>query len=357
MDLSHLTSLSINAASISATRLIKLISSAPELKELKLENADLLEGTWPSVLKPISQLEHVDHLHLMYLREDGCKCFFLKQIESEHSGAFMSNPFEHAFDNDWEDDYNSIDDDTEEDDDDDDSDGPLPNLEPPDDPLVSALPSDNVGAAEAVHGTGEQHGSGDNDDSAHLADDARDKAKQDEEDMPDYVPSGTPREYGGERGFYVCVEGHSLVMKRLQTFIDEYNVGESISDPGADTFPGFGGIAMGGGGFTIPLTVGGDAQAPPAPANFNAFMTAMAQGLGIPPHPADHAPGGANNANAPPAAATTTTAGAAADTGATTAAASTANTTATAPTTDLATNVTTTTLENWSDVPGLWVSE
>lgn len=297
MDLSHLTSLSIISATIDAADLAKLITRAAKVKDLKLECIDLVKGSWPSVLKAISELESIDHLHLMYLREDGCKCFFLKQLDMDSVGGFMNDAFDNAFHHEWDDEYD--DSENESADTHDDDGDSLPDLVPSDDPLVLASPITHVVEPELKLGG---RGQGDVEDSKKDTGDGA-KAKGDDaadDEMPDFVPSGTPLDYGGERGFYVCVEGHRLILKRLQTFIAEYNVGESITDP--DIHAGFAG--MGGIAIPMPPGAGGNGQAPVDVNGFNAFVTALSQGLGLPPHNPHHGPGGPPSANATQAATT-----------------------------------------------------
>ena len=84
-------------------------------------------------------------------------------------------------------------------------------------------------------------------------------AAQVEDDvMSEYVPDNVGDQ--SERGFYICIEGHEKIARRLATFIDEYNVGEYM-DP-ADDMMGMGAIPVGG-GMAIPIAVG--AGPPPGP--------------------------------------------------------------------------------------------
>ncbi|KAM0717223.1 hypothetical protein Q7P37_007075 [Cladosporium fusiforme] len=322
MDVSHLTSLSINSAAIHATHLIKLVSRLTEVKDLKLECVNLTEGSWPSVLTAISKLGNIAHLHLMFLREDECKCYFLKQRESASADGFMDDAFGNAFGNEWEDELDYADDDF----DDDHSDGSMPDLEPADDPLIAGTPTDNDAAQELLSGASAH---GDAKDKHFVTGDAE-KAQDgvdDEENMPDYVPPGSHFDHGGERGFYICLEGRSLITKRLPTFIDQYNVGESVDHPGLGGLGAF--AAMGGIAIPMPPPVPAPAAGVPAPPTFNALMAAFQQGFGLPPHNPNAAPGGAANANPPQPAATT--AGGGTNTGPTTTAAPAAPTTTTTP--------------------------
>jgi len=73
----------------------------------------------------------------------------------------------------------------------------------------------------------------------------------DEDAMSEYVPRDFPRDYSSERGFYVCIEGHDKIVKRLNTFIDEYNVGEYMDENDDGFLPPMGPFAMGHGVATV----------------------------------------------------------------------------------------------------------
>jgi hypothetical protein len=261
IDFSKLTHLNIIGLSIDAARLTKSIARLTNVKDLRLYCVEVTPGNWTTVLVAIKQLEHLNHLHLMYLRESGCKAYFLKQ----HDVPIIDDPDEMDpgfFVNEWDDEDDDSDVDNY-------SDGGMPDLQPVDESLMpQTTASDNAATAAAAPTT-------------------TGPTQVDDDGMPEYVPDGIVD--GIERGFYICIEGHDKIAKRLVTFIEEYTCGEYM-DP-ADDLMGMGG-AMGaipvGGGMAIAVGTG-----PPPPgafvsqtagAGFGAFMNAMGLvGLGPPP--------------------------------------------------------------------------
>lgn len=280
MDFSHLESLSLKRLSTSASLLIDMVLRAENVQELRLDSINISEGSWPGVLKALATLEHLEHLHLMYLTEAGNKSFFLKQselIDDSHHHGFMDYPVDALYD-DWTD---------EDEEDDDDSDDDLPDLHPVDD---DTLPESEAGySTEAVTS---QAGEPSNATSNTPQD--TDQTRREIESLPDYIPPNTTvEEFNGERGFYICVEGHDLIARRLKTFAEQYNVGDSASEPNH-----IGNAAL--------AALHGMVAVPQGPA-MNALINAMGGPLGAGPVQHNHAPAPApaQSANTP----TTTGAG------------------------------------------------
>nr|OQO20262.1 hypothetical protein B0A51_13706 [Rachicladosporium sp. CCFEE 5018] len=271
-----LTHLSLKEIYLDQTWLAKMLVRMKLLKELRLDGIDLQKGTWPTVLKVIAKLEHLDHLDLMYLRENGHKAFFLKQNVNDDA--------EHDLDADeWADSHNG--------DDEDDSDE-MPDLEPvggddmPDlEPAEAGTPAGTSKKSTTQEITDDPATWGE--DPMHLLPPRTpaDKSEQsphaslpnhDElgEELPDYVPTGSAIDYG-ECGFYICVKPHNKIMRHLKVFIREYNIGEH-QDPHDDMdFP----LAFGGAGPPPPGLAA--MMGPGGPAGFLANLA----GLGMPPMP------------------------------------------------------------------------
>jgi len=276
IDFSKLTSLNVLGLSIDAARLTKSISQLTQVKDLRLYCVEVTPGSWPTVLVAIKKLENLNHLHLQYLRESGCKSYFLKQRDTapfddpdELDAGFFADEWDDEDDNSDVDDY---------------SDGDLPELHPVDETRTGQTTTNDHAAATTT-----------------TAPTTTGATQVDEDVMSEYVP-----DHGidsGERGFYICVEGHEKIAKRLVTFIEEYNVGDYM-DPTDDlmgamgAFPGDGAMGVGaipvGGGMAIPIAVG---TGPPPPGatvgqtagGFGAFMNAMGLvGLGPLPGVAAH---------------------------------------------------------------------
>ena len=267
IDFSKLTSLNVVGLSIEAARLTKSISQLTQVKDLRLYCVEVNPGSWSTVLVAIKKLEKLNHLHLQYLRESGCKSYFLKQRDTapfddpdELDAGFFADEWDDEDDNSDVDDY---------------SDGGMPGLQPVDDDWAAQTTASNPATAAPAAST------------------TAAATQADEDVMSEYVPDNAID--GGERGFYICVEGHEKIAKRLVTFIEEYNVGEYM-DPADDlmgamgAFPGAGALGVGaipvGGGMAIPIAVG---TGPPPPGaivgqtagGFGAFMNAMSLvGLG-----------------------------------------------------------------------------
>lgn len=250
IEMARLTSLSLSGLSVDAPRLVTSVIRLNDIKELKLYHMDLTSGTWPPVLKAIGNLEHLGHLHLMYLRENGHKSYFLKQNTDGRPAAD-----DLGLGGGWGDD----------DDDDDEIDeleeGNITDESMPDLDALLDEPPAWIQHMLDYHPTAQQPG---NQDQANHDTPAND----DDDDMSEYVPDNhPPNQWGGERGFYICVKGHEKIAKRLPRFIEEYNVGEYM-DALAHLPVTFGtaGVAT--------MTVNTTNMLPPAPPGFNAIMAA-----------------------------------------------------------------------------------
>ncbi|KAK4554989.1 hypothetical protein LTR86_007755 [Recurvomyces mirabilis] len=229
IDLSKLKKLSMDGVQMPASALIAGINQLISVNDLLISWTSLSRGNWTSVLRAIAQLPTLDHLHLMWLQEDGRKCYFLEQQEADRE-------------NDWLDDGEAgFDADDEEDDDDDDE--SMPELEPAD---GFDLPRSNdpPPTTSATPGKTDQN--------------------------REFQAPG--REGHGERGYYVCLKGAEEIAKYIPIFIKEYNLGEDLADEALGMpFPPF---AAGGAG-------------PPGmpPININNLMNMLgAPGLGGAPH-------------------------------------------------------------------------
>jgi len=283
VNVETVTNLTLNGLCIEATALAKIIAQMKCVVDLKLDWIDLITDSWPLVLEIISKLEHIDHLHLMYLREAGSKAFFrtLKDVDDDYMPP--------GFGDGWEDEGEDSESDIDTDDD-------LPDLEPVD----GSQPVDFAGQpSETCHKTTSSLPSTAEPVTDRLADESDNEL---DDELPDYIPDpgpgGSTADYGGERGFYVCVSGHDRIMRHLKVFIKEYNTGESLEDAAAADL--FGGMVP------IPINLGGGHGAngphgglqPPQHIMNNIMQAAF--GHGPPPFPGMHAhvpqPAGANPA-------------------------------------------------------------
>lgn len=265
IDMSRLTTLHLLGLSVNAARLISSITCLRDVTDLRFYCVDVSTGSWPPVLKAIANLEKLEHLHLMYLRQAGCKSYFLEQRGDADDAPHGFGP---GF-ADWADDHDL-------DDDDGSTDESMPELQPTDDsweadPTTSAFQhSEPVGAGP------------DNYNPVHI---------RDEDAMSEYVPKGFPRDYTSERGFFVCVEGHQKISKRLATFIAEYNTGEYMDENDDGFFPPMGPFAMGPGVATV--AVNGNAANPLPAAMAGALLNYLAPPAGMGPAQNNN-PAGAN---------------------------------------------------------------
>jgi len=285
IDHSKLTSLNLTGLSIDAALLTRSIVKLTHVKDLRLYCVEVNSGSWPTVLAGILKLKHIDHLHMMYLRESGCKSYFLKQPDP----ADIDHPdvLDPAF---FADEWDVEEDDNDDDDTDDDSDGGMPDLQPVNESLVAqttasdpvVTPSTDPAAAAPAAPAATSPATAPAAAPPAAAADPVDTAETqvDDDVMSEYVPDGIFD--GIERGFFICIEGHEKIAKRLVTFMDEYNLGEFM-DPAGD-FMGMGAVgvaAMGaGGGMAIPVAAGAGIPPPGAlvgqsAGGFGAFMNAM----------------------------------------------------------------------------------
>lgn len=255
IDMSKLTTLNLLGLSVDAARLASSITRLRDITGLRFYCVDVAKGSWPPVLKAIANLENLEHLHLMYLREKGHKSYFLKQrLDADDAPQGFGSGF-----GDWAADHDLDDDD----DDDMSTDESMPELQPTDGSWGEPPSVSEHGVAV---GTGPDH--------------------HDEDAMSEYVPRDFPRDYSSERGFYVCIEGHDKIAKRLNTFIDEYNIGEYMDENEDGFLPPMGPFAMGHGVATVALN--GNAANPLPAAMAGALLNYLAP-------PADAAPAHNNN--------------------------------------------------------------
>ena len=267
IDMSKLTTLNLLGLSVDASRLTSSITRLRDITDLRFYCVDVATGSWPPVLKAIANLEKLEHLHLMYLREAGHKSYFLKQRSAADDAP---RSFGSGF-GDWADDHDLDDDD---DDDDMSTDDSMPELQPSDD-MWGEPPSipEHVGPVGAGP--------------AHPIEDP----VTDEDAMSEYVPREFPRDYSSERGFYVCIEGHDKIAKRLSTFVDEYNTGEYMDENDDGFLPPMGPFAMGPGVATV--AVNGNAANPLPAAMAGALLNYLAPPTGAAPAQNNN-PAGAN---------------------------------------------------------------
>lgn len=267
IDMSRLTTLNLLGLSVDAKRLTSSITRLRDIADLRFYCVDVATGSWPPVLKAIGNLEKLEHLHLMYLREAGHKSYFLKQrLDAIDAPQGFGSGF-----GDW-----AVDHDLDDDDDDDDmsTDESMPELQPTDGSWVEPTSITEHGGAV---GTGPDH--------------HNEVPTIDEDTMSEYVPRDFPRDYSIERGFYVCIEGHDKIAKRLSTFIDEYNIGEYMDENDDGFLPPMGPFAMGHGVATV--AVDGNAANPLPAAMAGALLNYLTPPTGAAPAQ-NNAPAGAN---------------------------------------------------------------
>jgi hypothetical protein len=252
LDLSRLTSFHLLGLSVDAAHLTNSVTHLRDVKDLRFSCVEVTSGSWPAVLKAMSSLERLDHLHLVYLRENGHKSYFLKQRDNPDNA-----PNEFGFGEQW-DEFNDPDNDDE-----DSTDDSMPELQPADDLWVPQTSAPQQSGPEP-DGIDQNH---------------RDEPGSEDDAVSDYVPDEFPTDHSTERGFHICIKGHGKITKRLRTFTDEYNLGENM-DEDDDGFLGPMGIPMGFGHGVATVALGGapgapGANLPPPPPGFGAFMTAM----------------------------------------------------------------------------------
>jgi hypothetical protein len=251
LDLSRLTSLHLLGLTVDAAHLTNSVARLRDIVDLSFSCVEVTTGAWPAVLKAMSSLERLDHLHLVYLRENGHKSYFLKQRDTPDNAP---NGF--GFGEQW-DEFDDPDEDDE-----DSTDDSMPELQPADDLWVpqTSVPQQNGPESEGI----------DKND--------RDEPGSEDDAVSDYVPDDFPTDHSTERGFHICIKGHGKITRRLRTFIDEYNVGEHMDENDDGFFVGPMGLPMGFGHGVATVALGGapGANLPPPPPAFNAFMNAMA---------------------------------------------------------------------------------
>ena len=267
IDMSRLTTLNLLGLSIDATRLASSITRLRDITDLRFYCVDVASGSWPPVLKAIANLEKLEHLHLMYLREAGHKSYFLKQrADADDAPQNFGASFA-----DW-----AADHDLNDHDDDVSTDDSIPELQPADDtwdPPMSTFP----------HGGSVGTGPGDHNGVPNTEDDA----------MSEYVPRDFPRGYASERGFYVCIEGHEKISKRLRTFIDEYNTGEFMDENDDGFLPPVGPFPLGHGVATVAMN--GQMGNPLPAAMAGALLNYLAPPAGAAPAQNNNAAGANGN--------------------------------------------------------------
>ena len=253
IDMSRLTSLHLLGLSVDAARLTKSITRLRDVIDLRFYCVDVSAGSWPPVLKAIANIEKLEHLHLMYLREGGHKSYFLEQrADADDAPQGFGPGFA-----DW------IPEDDLDDDDDISTDESMPELQAP-----------TNGLWETGFTTNSQHSAP----VGAVPQNQNDVPIPDEDAMSEYVPRSFPREYSSERGFYICVEGHDKISKRLTTFQNEHNLGEYMDENDDGFMPHIGPFAMGHGGATV--AVNGQMGQPLPAAMAGALLNYLAPPMG-----------------------------------------------------------------------------
>jgi hypothetical protein len=265
IDMSKLTALNLLGLSVNAARLTSSITKLRDITDLRFYCVEVTTGSWPPVLRAIADLEKLEHLHLMYLRENGHKSYFLKQ---RADGDDAPQGFGAGF-ADW-----AADHDLDDDDDDMSTDESMPELQPTDGLWAEPAPTFQHGGPLGTGAGGRTQ-----------------VPVADEDAMSEYVPRDFPRDFSSERGFYVCIEGHDKIAKRLATFIDEYNIGEYVEDHDDAFLPPMGPFAMGHGVATV--AVNGQPGNPLPAAMAGALLNYLAPPAGQGPAQNNN-PAGAN---------------------------------------------------------------
>ncbi|KAK3075982.1 hypothetical protein LTR53_000159 [Teratosphaeriaceae sp. CCFEE 6253] len=227
--LSRLKKLAIDGVFTTADSLVHMVSSLSSVSDLLLSCSNLTEGDWKPVLRAMQKLEKLDHLHLRWLQEAGCKVFFLQQRE-------MEEDVEEA----WLDEGSNEGLGAE----DDDSDGE--GLLGTESPLVF----DPFSKPEPI---------------------ATEPPPPEEEQ--EFAAPG--HDGGVERGYYICLKGEAQIRKYLPIFLKEYNIGENLDDEHGLPFPP-GLLPTGGAGAGGP------------PAAFNAMMNSIFGPMPLPLRRAMH---------------------------------------------------------------------
>ncbi|KAK5113658.1 hypothetical protein LTR62_003285 [Meristemomyces frigidus] len=244
IDSSKLKSLLVDGLWINASTLALGLSDLVAATSVQISWTNLTKGTWVSVLKVIAKLPQLDHLHLMWLQEDGRKCYFLEQKEPEHE-------------DDWMDHGDEEDEEEEEDDEEDYNDLPL--FDPTTgSPILTYSHYRRAKAWAAEKTTGD----------------------------PEFQAPG--HEGHLERGYYICLKSEDDIKKFLPIFVKEYNIGDDLADE--SLFPPFiGGGVIGAGAGAV---AGG--LPPPLPPGIpvavaNQLMTLLGPTPAV-PHALPHQP-------------------------------------------------------------------
>lgn len=221
IPLGKLKTLQLDNAIVSDALLARTISEAANLTELKLERVNLVKGTWPDILEAIMELEHLSHLHLMYLREGGCKAFFLTQLDVEPEDDGLVEDVD-----DW------IDDEAGSQADEElsvtTSDPSMPDLEP-------VTGSASATATDLKAQTTMMPNNQPNDQpTTTLISQPTNTPDETLVEMLIFTPHGA--EDMDELGSEICLDSRWLILKCLPAFIKKYNVGAVVED-GISDFP------------------------------------------------------------------------------------------------------------------------
>lgn len=313
LDLGMLKKLQLHTLVIGRQSLMTAFEQLKLVQDLYLSFVDLSRGSWIPVLKQLQGMDdHLEHLHLMYLLENGKKAYFLAQPDEDE----QMDQEDALFDNfmgmaDPADDM--VDDDDEFDEDllplemmdgevNGAGTGPVPTTTPVpatvEDDVVPLL-TGSAPANSAPSTTG-------------VEPSIPEPPKPGSADYHASVDHKAPgNESYPERGYYVCIRGKEEISKQLKTFAQEYNIGEDI-DAHAHGVPPHVANGFMGGAMAIPVPAGGTPGQPP---NMNNILTGLAGYLGLPPMPGQngggagpgagghHHGGGAANGGAPQGAA------------------------------------------------------
>lgn len=294
LDLSMLKKLQLHTLVTNRQVLMAAFARLNSVQDLYLSFVDLSKGSWIPVLKQLQSIgDHLEHLHLMYLLENGKKAYFLSQPEEDglnEDGMLLDDFLGMG----PEADLSEPENDDEMDDDD------LPPLETMDGEVIGGASTVPPSTTTPIAATVED---GDNEvpqlvaksitppGSPPLAFNAKPAVPEmPKPGSPDYHASIDHKASGNEsypeRGYYVCIRGKEEIQKQLKTFVQEYNVGEEVGVHGP---PGAMG-GMVGGAMAIPVPVTG----PPGQApNMNNILNGLAGYLGLPPMPGQNGAGGA----------------------------------------------------------------
>ncbi|KAK5676562.1 hypothetical protein LTS10_010863 [Elasticomyces elasticus] len=222
LDLSKVKKLSLDGACLSASSIVAALGTMQSVTDIRIEKSNLSKGNWVPVLQAMQKVPTLEHLHLMWLQEDGRKVYLLTQREVDREDEWLD---------DGEADY--VDDDTDDDD--------LPDLEPA------------PGYEEKAEF------------------DFNDPIVEAEKEVPEEDFRSPGCEDSPERGYHVCLDSADKIARYLPIFIKEYNLGESLDDEVGDL-----------GGLPFPPGLIAGPNGGPGPA-FGALMTSIFGGVPPPP--------------------------------------------------------------------------